>query len=118
MLLWLETVVKQLQLLLCLCFADNMSPKFVLQAGPDRDAANLLAALTEQHVLLFDVRRPAQPLLQWPHGLSAARPQLLSLFYRPTLGREVRSPGAGSMSSAPYWTACCCDRWSGSTCAT
>lgn len=60
-----------------------------LQDGSDRDAANLLAALTERHVLLFDVRRPAQPLLQWPHGLSAARPQLLSLFCRPTPEREV-----------------------------
>jgi hypothetical protein len=50
-----------------------------MQPGDDQTAANLLAVLTERHVLLLDVRRPAQALLQWPHGLGAARPQLLSL---------------------------------------
>jgi hypothetical protein len=53
-----------------------------MQPGDDRTAANLLAVLTERHVLLLDVRRPAQALLQWPHGLGAARPQMLSLFCR------------------------------------
>ncbi len=61
-----------------------------LQAGADADAANLLATLTTRHVLLFDLRRPAQPLLQWPHGLEAARPQLLSLFCRPGPANAVR----------------------------
>jgi hypothetical protein len=61
----------------CTCLKRCMQP------DNDRTAANLLAVLTERHVLLLDVRRPAQPLLQWPHGLGAARPQLLSLFCHP-----------------------------------
>lgn len=32
---------------------------------------SLVAALTAAHVLLFDVRRPAEPIAMWRHGLAA-----------------------------------------------
>jgi hypothetical protein len=39
--------------------------------GPRRAGEHLLAAAAAQAVLLLDLRRPALPLLTWPHG---ARP--------------------------------------------
>ena len=78
--------------------AHTWAPVRGTQPGADRTAANLLAALTERHVLLFDVRRPAQALLQWPHGLGAARPEMLSLFCH---------PGADEVTDlGPHSTAC------------
>ena len=43
---------------------------------------NLLAASTSRHVLLLDLRRPAAPLLQWAHTLTAAPPTLLTLAFQ------------------------------------
>ncbi|KAK9784602.1 hypothetical protein WJX73_002813, partial [Symbiochloris irregularis] len=51
---------------------------FVSLAVPCGDKQHLLAAATMRHVLLLDVRRAAQPLLMWQHGMEEEPPQLLT----------------------------------------
>ena len=71
-----------------------------LGGGAGADGLMLLAAVTTARGLLLDLRRPALPLLHWPHGCKTRPPSMLSLCLWAAAGESQKSQPAPSSSPA------------------